>query len=382
MYTQDDLQPINRNYIIFGILGVVIFTGIIFGILNNSQQSAPKPITATQPQNNTNFSNGNQSNLNKYDEDSDGDKIPNFMEESLGLNLYSSEITECERSSITCQESPLNSVHNINIILDASTSMNIIGKELTKIEEVKRGVRFEVFNEFSLPFYRTSIYSFGNRGTAGNIPDNESCVSILRHKNLVTPVTDSNISGSQFLKNYLPNGKSPLAYSLDQVSKTLNKNEKNLIILITDGMDDCNGDVKRVITEIKKSGLALKIDVATYFSNEDANIYLREAVESNNGYFSQNPVIADFVIFSARNFIKDNWCKNQGLQKLKNCMDSKYKTANSYLNDQKNNRNLGEDEKIKISNTQSVMSFFQESNIRRLQTELDIEFSNYFKKKD
>jgi len=380
MYNPDDLQPINRNYIIIGILVLFVFSGITYSLVTNNQTAQPKPITSTQP------SNGNNSNLpanlSKYDEDSDGDKIPNFMEEFLGTNAYSSEVNDCEKTNFVCSETPLNKVHNINVILDASTSMKIVGFEGTKIDEVRQGMKESLVIEFTAPYYKLSIYSFGNRGTLENIPDNESCVSILRHKNLNTPSSDPRFASKDFLDNYLPNGKSPLAFTLTEVSKTLSKDENNLILLITDSLDDCNGDVKRALSEIKNSGNAKRIDALTYFANEDANIYLREVIESNGGNFGQNVSIRNFLVDSSRNFIKQNWCKYNEVQKIKNCIDSKYKTANSYLNDQKNNRNLGEDEKIKISNTQSVMSFHQESNIRRYQTNLDEEFNTYFKKKD
>lgn len=379
MYTPEDLQPINRNYIIFGIIFLIVFTFIVYGLVFSTNEEAPKPITATQP---ANYTNGGNINFSKYDEDSDGDKIPNYMEEFLGTNAYSSEVVDCENNNLTCNESPINGILNINIILDGSTSMNIIGKDKSKFEEIRNGLYDSIKEELYSPYYKFSIYSFGNRGTIGNIPANESCVSVLRHKGLDSQINLETLKSDEYLIKYVPNGKSPLAYSLDQVAKTLNKNEKNLIILITDSLDDCNGDVKRTISEIKNSGLADKIDIATYYSNEDANIYLREAVESNGGNFSQNPEIKKFISESSRNFIKQSWCKFEEVRKVKNCIDSKYKTANSYLNDQKNNRNLGEDEKVKISNVQSVMSFFQESNIRKLQSNLDEEFNNYFKDKD
>lgn len=379
MYTPDDLQPINRNYIFFGIIFIILFSLIIYGLVFSKKEINPKPITATQP---ASYTNGGNVNLTKYDEDSDGDKIPNFMEEFLGTNAYSSEVLDCEKSNLSCNESPINGILNINIILDGSTSMNIIGKNKSKFEEIKLELAESFKTELNSPYYKYSIYSFGNRGTIGNIPDNESCVSILRHKSFNSVISEEDLKNKTILNKYVPNGKSPLAYSIDQVAKTLNKNDKNLIILITDSLDDCNGDVKRTITEVKNSGLVKKIDIATYYANEDANIYLRDAVESNGGNFSQNPEIKKFVNESSRNFIKQTWCKYEEVRKVKNCLDSKYRTANSYLNDQKNNRNLAEDEKVKIANIQSVMSFFQESNIRKLQSNLDEEFNNYFKEKD
>jgi len=378
MYNQDDLQPVNRNYIIIGVIILVIFSSSIFGYLYRSNNESQKNQTNTQTSSNLSKE-SNQNGFSKYDEDSDGDKIPNFIEEFLGTNVYSSETVDCERANVSCQESPLKNVHNINIILDASTSMNILGKGNEKIFEIKEGVKKALNLDLDYPYYKVSIYSFGNRGSVGNIPDNESCISILRHKNLNTPINDPIISSNNFLETYQPNGKSPLAYTLDQVSKTLNKNEKNLIILIVDSMDDCNGDVKRVITEIKKNNLAQKINLATYYANEDANIFLKEAIESNEGYYSQNPDIEEFIKFSSKNFVQENWCKNESINKIKNCLDKKYKSANSYLNDQKNNRNISNEEKLKIANTQSIMSYFLETNIRRYQTNLDQEFENYIK---
>jgi len=378
MYSQDDLQPVNRNYIIIGIVALIIFTFTIGGILYKKEEPK-KPITSTQP-NNSVVDNGNQANLAKYDEDSDGDKIPNFLEEYLGLNIYSSEINECQKSVNICQESPLNSKYNISIILDASTSMKIVGNKEPKINEIRNSVKEALSNDLKKDYYKSSVYSFGNKGNIDNIPDNESCVSILRHKSSTTIFTEEDFK-TKFLNQYVPNGKSPIAFTLDQVGKTLNKNEKNMIVLITDGMDDCNGDVKRVITELKNSGTVNKSYVATYYSNEDANIYMKEAFESTNGYFAQNPNIKDFLVFSSKNFIKEQWCKTSDLNKLKTCIDNKYKTALSYLNDQKNNRNLGEDEKVKIANTQSVMSYFIESNFRKFQTDLDGEFNKYFEEK-
>jgi len=163
MNNQDDLQPINRNYIIFGTIFIVIFSFVVYGLLSRNQNQQSKPITSTQPS--TANGNGNQSNLIKYDEDSDGDKIPNFMEEFLGSNVYASEISECEKTNLTCQESPLNTIHNINIILDASTSMNILGNKNSKIQEVRNNMKFTITSELTAPYYKTSIYSFGNRGT-------------------------------------------------------------------------------------------------------------------------------------------------------------------------------------------------------------------------
>jgi len=374
MYQPEDLQPINRNYIFIGVIALVIFSLVLFGVIKQFQP-APVENKATSPQNIVENNNTKNESLFKYNEDSDGDKIPNYMEKFLGLSEYSSEITECEKRNSICSKDPRESVQNIIFLLDASTSMNIVGNKKAKIEEVKDAINTLIKNDLNKKYFRTSIFSFGNKGTQGFIADNESCVSVVRHKKLDTP-----LEAYQNLSAYIPNGKSPLAYSLEQVSTTLNKNEKNLIIIITDGMDDCKGDVQSTINAMIKNGSLTRADIMTIFANEDANTYLKNAVEINSGIFNQNPDITKEVNFNSTNFMKQNWCKSIDTKKVTTCINEKYRIAISYLNDQKNNKNLNEIEINKVNEVQGAMTVFEQSVIKRYQSILNSEFESYLMK--
>jgi len=70
-------------------------------------------------------------------------------------------------------------------------------------------------------------------------------------------------NNSDVIKNRLSNidakGTTPLAYSLQQCEKDFpDLNARNIIILITDGIEECNGDPCAVSFQLQKKGIILK----------------------------------------------------------------------------------------------------------------------------
>ena len=62
------------------------------------------------------------------------------------------------------------------------------------------------------------------------------------------------------LQTLVPKGTTPIAYSLQQTAKDFPKsgNSRNIIILITDGIEECGGDPCAVSSELQKQGIILK----------------------------------------------------------------------------------------------------------------------------
>jgi Ca-activated chloride channel family protein len=62
------------------------------------------------------------------------------------------------------------------------------------------------------------------------------------------------------LKTTIPKGTTPIAYALSQASKDFTPCDhcRNIIILITDGLEECNGDPCAVSLELQKKGISLK----------------------------------------------------------------------------------------------------------------------------
>ncbi len=65
----------------------------------------------------------------------------------------------------------------------------------------------------------------------------------------------------QKLKSLVPRGTTPIAYSLEKSANDFplcKNNCRNIIILITDGLEECNGDPCAVSQMLQKKGIALK----------------------------------------------------------------------------------------------------------------------------
>ena len=62
------------------------------------------------------------------------------------------------------------------------------------------------------------------------------------------------------LSTLTPKGTTPIAYSLQQAEKDFTpcENCRNIIVLITDGIEECGGDPCAVSRQLQKSGIALK----------------------------------------------------------------------------------------------------------------------------
>lgn len=62
------------------------------------------------------------------------------------------------------------------------------------------------------------------------------------------------------LNTLTPKGTTPIAYSLQQAEKDFTpcENCRNIIVLITDGIEECGGDPCAVSRQLQKSGIALK----------------------------------------------------------------------------------------------------------------------------
>lgn len=77
---------------------------------------------------------------------------------------------------------------------------------------------------------------------------------------LEVPFTKGNISRiQQVLRNLIPKGTTPIARSLELCGNDFpQSNSRNIIILITDGIEECNGDPCAISQALQKKGIFLK----------------------------------------------------------------------------------------------------------------------------
>lgn len=376
MYNQEDLLPVNRNYYILGGCAVLIFTVIIAGIVFTTL-----PNQKNQLDSNINVAKENtapSADLSKYNQDSDLDKIPNFVEQETILNTYIAETDYCQKKYPTCANSPIEKPIYASILINASTSMNIpaVNSKL-KYQLIKEQLATNLTSNIAKPYIKTEIRSFGNKGSLSNIANNESCVANLTIKKFdeVVPERDNAEYVGNLFKSYVPNGKSPLVYTIEQAEKGFpDPTANNLIQIITDGVDDCNGDLKSALAAVKARGIVKRVDLISLFANQDTSNILKEAAEVNGGKYSASSNIDETLNQNFNSFIYERWCKAQAFNNVYQCVNENYSKAIKFMNDNLSVQTpKNEVEKIKEiqGSINIIIQNFRTNNDKKLQLELD-----------
>jgi Ca-activated chloride channel family protein len=152
-------------------------------------------------------------------------------------------------------ESPL-AAQNVEVILDASNSMwgRVEGK--SKIE-IARKVLTEIIQELpseinlGLRFYG---HRYGRK-------DKRACTDT----ELVSPIGP--LARKKLIKlihNTKPKGRTPLVYSVLQSAEDFHQLGCGTIILITDGLESCEGDIKAIGPMLDKTGITLKLHIVGF----------------------------------------------------------------------------------------------------------------------
>ncbi|UCH75005.1 MAG: VWA domain-containing protein, partial [Rhodospirillales bacterium] len=122
---------------------------------------------------------------------------------------------------------------------------------------------------------------YGHRkkeGTKGDCQDSQLVVRIgdLDRKKLLAAV-----------KNIKALGTTPIAYSLQQAGKDLARIEgPKLIVLVTDGKEECKGDPAAVVTELREQGIDVQLDIVGFaLAEEKVKQDMQRAAEAGGGRF-------------------------------------------------------------------------------------------------
>jgi Ca-activated chloride channel family protein len=88
------------------------------------------------------------------------------------------------------------------------------------------------------------------------------------------------------LKKIKPLGKTPLAYSASQVIDQLRtSNAKATIILVTDGIESCDGNICDVVADAKEEGIAFKLHIIGFGLKAEETEQLECAAKAGDGRY-------------------------------------------------------------------------------------------------
>ncbi|MCH5244046.1 MAG: VWA domain-containing protein [Lentimicrobiaceae bacterium] len=184
-----------------------------------------------------------------------------FLKRMVGLGLCAL----CAFSFLRGQEGsrPLN---RILLIYDASNSMNARWQSASKMSISKRLIAEIVDSLSGLDNVQLALRVYGHQSHYPPLDCNDSKLEV--------PFSSDNAKKIiQVIKGLVPKGATPIAYSLTEAANDFPPCEdcRNLIILITDGIEECGGDPCEASRILQKQGIALKpfiIGIGKDFSNE------------------------------------------------------------------------------------------------------------------
>jgi hypothetical protein len=168
---------------------------------------------------------------------------------------------------------------NVEIIMDASNSMTgLIGKE-TKMT-VARRVLTQIIN--GLP----DTMNVGFRVYGHRYPT-DAYQQACQDTELLLPIGPVQKAKLVEMVNKIQTkGRTPLVLSVLQAIKDFEKLANGSIVLVTDGIESCNGDIKSIAPAIKKSGLEMKVHIVGFdIKEKEARQELESIAKATEGMY-------------------------------------------------------------------------------------------------
>ena len=229
----------------------------------------------------------NHPDIIRYSIDSDGDAIPDFLEKELGYNLNIHTNEECEQEA--CEDLNISKYEyentNVLIILDASGSMAQISGQTTKMDAAKDAInRFidglEVENNFNI-----ALMVYGHKGSNSVSDKAYSCSEI----EILYPL--GTLNKSQFknsVAGFNAKGWTPIEGALNLAPSVFKgkEGENNHIILISDGIEQCDGNPVTAAKSIKDSDLKLTVNIIGFNITSSDQQKLKEISQASGGIFT------------------------------------------------------------------------------------------------
>ncbi|UKS64955.1 VWA domain-containing protein [Rossellomorea marisflavi] len=175
--------------------------------------------------------------------------------------------------------------YNVEIILDSSGSMNALVGDKTQMDLAKEAIDEFVSN---LPEgVNISLRVYGHKGTGSEADKSKSCSGIEQVYGF--DQYDS-AAFDKAINQFKPSGWTPIGESLKQSFQSFEKYDgktnTNLIYLVSDGIETCDGDPVKVAKDFADSNVSPIINVIGFNVDSSAQKQLKEVAESSNGIYS------------------------------------------------------------------------------------------------
>nr|WP_280953332.1 VWA domain-containing protein [Virgibacillus natechei] len=174
---------------------------------------------------------------------------------------------------------------NVEVILDASGSMANYAGDQTRMQLAKESINSFLDN---LPEEaNVSLRIYGHKGTSENSDKELSCGSI---EQIYGFDSYDESSFTDALNKFEPSGWTPLADALKQSEEALKdfdtENNTNLIYVVSDGIETCDGDPVQVAESLSSSNAQPIINIIGFQADADAQEQLQDMADVADGIYA------------------------------------------------------------------------------------------------
>jgi len=219
------------------------------------------------------------------------------------------DLTQCSsaiRTGSFAGTDPTPKENNVVLIFDASGSMAGKVADERKIDMAKKAVE-DFVTQLSDTKVQVSVVVYGHKGDNTDANKKVSCAGI---EELYTFGSADGAKMERTLKSFEPTGWTPIADALEKayaILKPYNTDAyNNSIVLISDGIETCEGDPVAVVQSMQERGLSVTANVIGFDVDDEASEQLNAIAENGNGsYFSAaSQSELDFALQKQIDFMK------------------------------------------------------------------------------
>ncbi|MPZ86776.1 MAG: VWA domain-containing protein [Nitriliruptorales bacterium] len=219
--------------------------------------------------------------------DTDGNLVPDFIEEELG---YDPAVDDCA-ADIDCPGPGgvqaldlLEREQNLLLILDASGSMaGSAGGGQTKMEAAREALERYVTGTPDL--FNIGFMVYGHRGSNQEADRPESCAGV----DTLADVGEVDFETfPDVLQSFEPTGWTPVAGSLEAAREVFadRGEDANRVILVSDGIETCDGDPVAAAEALAAEGIDVTVDVVGFGVDAADEDQLRAIAEATGGDYT------------------------------------------------------------------------------------------------
>ncbi|MDV2581456.1 VWA domain-containing protein [Alkalibacillus haloalkaliphilus] len=175
--------------------------------------------------------------------------------------------------------------YNVEILLDASGSMGAYVGNRTQMDIAKEAI--QSFMAEVPEAANVSLRVYGHEGSSSASDKELSCAGIEQVYGFA-PYDETEFQ--EALNQFEPRGWTPLADALEQSREALSEydasNHTNLIYVVSDGIETCDGDPVKVAQSLAESNAQPIINIIGFHTDAEAQRQLEEMAEVTDGIFA------------------------------------------------------------------------------------------------